>query len=468
MNRERGWLFIAIFYMLVGSVPLIMVLKVEGWFAEETPLIAAVAVIVLSPITVPPFYAALRYVPRCRSFPVLRRLGWGPRPGPPSAIAQLPPAAPPGPQMGPVATPSAPALEKPTDVPLDLHSPKELLRLFIALYIITVVTLALAGASFVFILIALPLNVIIFIIPVLIWLSYDHHLRKAPPESRFTALTALACGIGALAPALVIELVIDPSSSTSLGDVTGPFVEELCKAGALLLMVQRINSRYKGFYYGVVVGMAFAMGENLYYGLDPILGASSGGGGMSWGALALLRSLTGTVGHGLYTGLVGYGLGAYLDPNGGNGRLVIMPAFLAAIFLHLHWNGARDIGPVYGALTMIVQPIIEVYLLYYIHKRTLEQRDRYPPGGRWRKEPPAPQQPPAAQYQPPPGVTTTAPPPHLPPPASAVPTPPAPASTQPAPVVGVKGPAGAPRFCLSCGGPFTEDDRFCMACGRPR
>jgi hypothetical protein len=132
---------------------------------------------------------------------------------------------------------------------------------------------------------------------------------------------------------------------------------------------------------------------------------------MSWGALALLRSLTGTVGHGLYTGLVGYGLGAYLDPNGGNGRLVIMPAFLAAIFLHLHWNGARDIGPVYGALTMIVQPIIEVYLLYYIHKRTLEQRDRYPPGGRWRKEPPAPQQPPAAQYQPPPAVTTTAPPP---------------------------------------------------------
>lgn len=135
------------------------------------------------------------------------------------------------------------------------------------------------------------------------------------------------------------------------GAVIAPVVEESVKAlvlfGILFLWRHELNSPLDGIIYGAMVGMGFAMVENVLY----YLSAFQDGGQAAWTGLVIVRGLIFGLSHALYTSLTGLGVAAArLGPN----RLVRFIAPLAglgaAIALHAFHNAAMFAGNALGFL----------------------------------------------------------------------------------------------------------------------
>ncbi len=90
--------------------------------------------------------------------------------------------------------------------------------------------------------------------------------------------------------------------------VVAPLVEEVVKAGALLLLLlffrYEIDSPLDGIIYGGLVGFGFAAVENIFYFADTL--SSSGLGGL--GRLVILRAFVFGLNHAMFTGMTGLGL----------------------------------------------------------------------------------------------------------------------------------------------------------------
>ncbi len=145
-------------------------------------------------------------------------------------------------------------------------------------------------------------------------------------------------------------------------------MEELCKALVVVLIVQEVNSRYDGLIYGVTAGMGFAMMENLTYSI----GALAAGSG--WGIVTLIRGLASTIGHGVTAGLIGYAVGAYINPDRRTGFGTVALAYLGAVGLHAGWNGlltaatglSAGAGLVAMACIIGIWPFMEIGLLVWL------------------------------------------------------------------------------------------------------
>jgi len=116
---------------------------------------------------------------------------------------------------------------------------------------------------------------------------------------------------------ILVEVVLDVPISyftqPAIADLVGaaliaPVVEEIIKAGALLLLVlffrHEINSPLDGIIYGGLVGFGFAAVENIFYFADTL--SSSGLGGL--GRLVILRAFVFGLNHAMFTGMTGLGL----------------------------------------------------------------------------------------------------------------------------------------------------------------
>ena len=118
-----------------------------------------------------------------------------------------------------------------------------------------------------------------------------------------------------------------------------PIVEEAAKGSALLIlffMVRReFDNTLDGIVYGSLVGIGFAMTENiLYFGReyqeDGLIGV---------GLLFYLRVVLGGLGHALYTGTTGAALGyAREAPNRWRGAIVVPIGYACAVLQHASWN----------------------------------------------------------------------------------------------------------------------------------
>ncbi len=369
-------------------------------------------------------------------------------------------------QPGPVGTAS--------EIPFDLPRPKPLLIAFIATTIVGVILLSLGGGFFIIAMVFVFFSVSL---PPLIWLSYINHRGKRAPLPRKVLLIALAGGMLSTVSALIASTLVTIGNDPVTDLLAAPFIEELCKGIMLLQVLWAINDRYSGFMYGVAIGMGFAVAENFLYGLEDLFGGS----GVGWGALSLFRGLSGTVGHGLYTGIVGYALGAYLDPKGDGSRWPLFGGYLVAMGLHLSWNANADLSPgFWGTPIMIVLLIVDIYILLRLLRHTEALGDIYAPGGRSRTASTMARLPEAAPrpvpYPQPYGVPAyTVPagqplhaqqpaPPMMAPAATPAQAPP---MVLPAPSMDVGQRAGAMGVCIFCGTPFSSDSNFCGSCGRP-
>src|SRR3989442_7223741 len=125
--------------------------------------------------------------------------------------------------------------------------------------------------------------------------------------------------------------------------ISAPIVEESSKALILLILFLWKKDEFDGIVDGIVyagmVGLGFAMTENvLYYGR-----AVQGGlEGLTF--IFILRGMAAPFSHPLFTSMTGIGLGWSRQSNNGFVKVVApVGGFMLAILMHATWNGSAGV-----------------------------------------------------------------------------------------------------------------------------
>jgi RsiW-degrading membrane proteinase PrsW (M82 family) len=171
--------------------------------------------------------------------------------------------------------------------------------------------------------------------------------------------------LGMAAASVVGQNLADALESSAIA----PIVEEAAKGSALLIlffMVRReFDNTLDGIVYGSLVGIGFAMTENvLYFGRE-----YQSDGLIGVGMLFYFRVVLGGLGHALYTGTTGAALGYAREVSKRWMAVVIVPiGYFCAVLQHASWNflGAGvipsllpdDLNPL--ILLFVVMPITSV------------------------------------------------------------------------------------------------------------
>lgn len=149
------------------------------------------------------------------------------------------------------------------------------------------------------------------------------------------------------------QIVAAATNSAQIGDnfgavISAPIVEESSKAFILFVLFLWKKDEFDGILDGIVyagiVGLGFAMTENvLYYGR-----AVQGGAG-ALTVTFILRGMAAPFSHPLFTSMTGIGLGWSRQSNNGFIKVVApVFGFILAILLHATWNGTATYGGAVG------------------------------------------------------------------------------------------------------------------------
>ena len=197
----------------------------------------------------------------------------------------------------------------------------------------------------------LILSVIAAIVPALIYAVIALRLDRYEIEPVRAVLACFAWGaVGAILFSLAagflfqiaIEEALGAEAAAAASVVIGaPLIEESFKGIAVLAVLvfarHEIDSTLDGLVYGALVGVGFAMTENvLYFGQ-----AYLEGGLGEFGLLVLGRAVLGGFGHPAYTAITGAAIGWSRGRYGQGFARTIVPilGWSAAVALHVAWNG---------------------------------------------------------------------------------------------------------------------------------
>jgi RsiW-degrading membrane proteinase PrsW (M82 family) len=198
--------------------------------------------------------------------------------------------------------------------------------------------------------IALPLSVIAAVAPAIFYSNLVLRLDKYETEPRQVVIGAFAWGaVGAVFFSLIIELISGALLITTVGEDAGtiltlgvgaPIIEETCKGLALLGLLffyrDELDNVLDGLVYGALIGLGFAMTENMLY-----FGAAYIEDGLSaFGVLFIVRAVIDGFGHALYTGTFGAAIGwSRTRYRQGKMRIVVpVIGWCLAVFQHFLWN----------------------------------------------------------------------------------------------------------------------------------
>jgi protease PrsW len=140
--------------------------------------------------------------------------------------------------------------------------------------------------------------------------------------------------------------------------ISAPIVEELAKGFALLIFYfwkrDQFDSVLDGVIYAAMVGLGFAMTENILYYGNAL--AQGGLGGSAF--VFVLRGVVSPFAHPLFTSMTGIALGlARLAPRGAARKWFLPPlGILAAMFLHFLWNLSAS----FGAMFLVTYALVMV------------------------------------------------------------------------------------------------------------
>ena len=177
----------------------------------------------------------------------------------------------------------------------------------------------------------------------------------------------------------ISEFAAIATNSRQIGEnvgavISAPIVEESAKAFILVVLFLWKKDEFDGIVDGIVyagmVGLGFAMTENiLYYGR-----ALQGGfGGLT--LVIIIRGIAAPFSHPLFTSMTGIGLGWARQSNSGFIKIT-MPVlgFMLAILMHATWNGTATYGGLAGFLAgyfLIMGPafIITLMVIFFSLRR---------------------------------------------------------------------------------------------------
>lgn len=134
-----------------------------------------------------------------------------------------------------------------------------------------------------------------------------------------------------------------------------PPVEETLKGLALIgiLLIQRheLDSPLDGIIYGAMVGMGFAMVENVYY----FLNVYAEGGLEAWGSNIFIRAIIFGLNHALFTSFAGLGIAvARLSRSSFTKFAAPVSGWMAAMFVHFVHNLTAYLVTAVGPLLCLV------------------------------------------------------------------------------------------------------------------
>jgi RsiW-degrading membrane proteinase PrsW (M82 family) len=216
-----------------------------------------------------------------------------------------------------------------------------------------------AGRGVVPFVVALPLA----LLPVPLLVALVLWLDRLEPEPRGALVFAFAWGAGIAALfALIIntaglEYVTQPALGASTGEYVSatfgaPFVEETLKGLVLVILLRLRRTEFDGptdgVIYAAMVGLGFAMVENVGYYINALVTPQQGGIALL-GYTFVLRGLLSPLLHPIFTSMTGLGV-AYAASRRSGGGWAIAVGWLAAMLLHGIWNGLSLYGTA-GVLT---------------------------------------------------------------------------------------------------------------------
>jgi protease PrsW len=207
--------------------------------------------------------------------------------------------------------------------------------------------------------VALPLA----LLPVPLLVALVLWVDRLEPEPRGALMFAFAWGAGIAALfALIIntaglEYVTQPALGASTGEYVSatfgaPVVEETLKGLVLIILLRLRRTEFDGptdgVIYAAMVGLGFAMVENVGYYINALVTPQQGGIALL-GYTFVLRGLLSPLLHPIFTSMTGLGV-AYAASRRSGGNWAIVVGWLAAMMLHGIWNGLSLFGTA-GVLT---------------------------------------------------------------------------------------------------------------------
>ena len=194
------------------------------------------------------------------------------------------------------------------------------------------------------------------LLPVPLFVALVLLLDRLEPEPRAQLLFAFVWGAGvaALFAALIntagMVFITQPALGTTNGDYISatfgaPVVEETLKGAFLAGMVWRRRSELDGptdgIIYAAMVGLGFAMVENVGYYIEALVNPAIGGEKLLE-ATFVLRGLLSPFAHPIFTSMTG--LGAAYAASHRRGWWALPLGWLGAMTLHGIWNGLSKYG----------------------------------------------------------------------------------------------------------------------------
>jgi RsiW-degrading membrane proteinase PrsW (M82 family) len=196
-------------------------------------------------------------------------------------------------------------------------------------------------------------------------------------ESEPISMLAVAFFWGALVAVFFALLVNTASglivsgltSNTRIGEafsagISAPIVEETAKAFILFIFFflkkEEFDGVVDGIVYAAMVGLGFAMTENIqYYGRAVLQG---GGGGLT--LVFIIRGMMAPFSHPLFTAMTGIGLGLARQSTNGFLKIVAPVVGLGlAIFMHSVWNGSAIVFGFLGFILIYVVIMVPMFII---------------------------------------------------------------------------------------------------------
>jgi RsiW-degrading membrane proteinase PrsW (M82 family) len=199
------------------------------------------------------------------------------------------------------------------------------------------------------------------VVPTLIFVGLIYWVDRYEKEPVWLLAAAFLWGaVPSIIAAFILNAILSIPSYSLLGPEIGdvataaliaPIVEESLKGlalvGILLIWRHEVDSILDGIIYAAMVGIGFAMAENVFY----FLNVYAEGGLEAWSLNVFMRAVVFGLNHALFTSMMGIGIAiARLTPSLFVGTVALFVGWLMAVFLHFVHNLSAILG---GLLLMV-------------------------------------------------------------------------------------------------------------------